>query len=541
MKVTLLVGMSMFFAVAAVAQHAFTKADTLRGMLTPARTCYDVVHYELDLRIDPVQQTVVGFNRIAYHVVQPFDSLQIDLFANLVIDSIRQGNVTLRFRRNHNAVFVTFPETQTVKDSNYIQVFYHGRPLPAKRAPWDGGFVWQRDGSGKPWLGTACQGTGASSWWPCKDHQSDEPETMTMRFTAPSELTCASNGRLGGTTINNDGTTTWTWNVSYPINNYNVTLNLADYAHFRDFFIGINGDSLSLDYYVLKYNERQAREHFRQVQTMLACFEKKFGPYPFYRDGFKLIETSYWGMEHQSAIAYGNAFQNNQYGFDFIIIHESGHEWFGNLLSCADNADMWLHESFTTYAEAVYVECQYDYATGVKYMVDMRYNIADNNPIIGPYNVNFQGTGNDNDMYYKGAWMLHSFRSQLANDSLFFSILRGLLSEFGYVTTNSDAVLSYLTQRAGSQYNTFFDQYLRYPDPPYLLMKKKKKKGGTEITARWHTNVSEFIMNVELSNRDKTAGVTSVKVSSSASTKAFVPNVKPKDLVILNDRYYFKM
>jgi len=524
---------------AAQAQQTFTKADTLRGMLTPPRSCYDVVQYFLSLKVDVSKQTISGYNNISYRVVSDFDSLQIDLFANLIIDSITRGKSKLRYRRVGNAVFVQMDARQTVGEGSAILVRYHGRPLPAKHAPWDGGFVWSKDANGKTWLGTACQGTGASSWWPCKDHQSDEPEYMHMDFTVPSDLVCVSNGQLGGIEKHDDGTTTWTYSVSYPINNYNVTLNLADYAHIKDYYIGINGDSLHLDYYVLKYNEAQAKQHFQQVKTMLGCYERDFGPYPFYRDGYKLIETTYWGMEHQSAIAYGNAFQNTPYGFDYIIIHESAHEWWGNELTAADNADMWLHESFATYAEALYVECQSDYATGLKYMHDIRWQIADKHPIIGPYNVNFVGSDLDNDMYYKGAWMIQSFRSQLNNDTLFFSVLHGVLQKFGYLTTNSNDVLAYIESRVGQQYKPLFDQYLRHASPPTLLMKKRKKKGGTELTLQWQTDVNDFTMNVDVTNK---AGevLTSTPVVSNEARTVLVPNVKPKEISISDARFYFK-
>ena len=519
----------------AVAQQSFTRADTLRGLLTPARTCYDVTFYHLKLTVDPARQAIAGSNAIVFRAVHDFDSLQVDLFPQLIIDSIVFDGKKLKYRRDANAVFVRFHETQRLGGKGRLTLHYHGKPIAAQNAPWDGGFVWGRDTNGKPWVGVACQGTGASAWWPNKDHQSDEPDSMRMDFTVPAGLRCVSNGQLIRTQENDDNTVTWRWIVSYPINNYNVTFNLADYGSFHENFVGANNDTLSLNYFPLAQNEPIAKAHFKQVQPMLACYEKYFGPYPFYRDGFKLVETTYWGMEHQSCIAYGNAFQNNKLGFDFIIVHESGHEWWGNLLTASDIADMWLHESFTTYGEALYVECRYDYETALKYMMDMRWKIADKQPVIGPYDVNFQA--GDTDMYYKGAWMLQSFRSQLNNDSLFFSILRGLLDEFAFVPVNSNDVLNFIISKAGAEYKPFFDQYLRYQNPPLLSVSKRKKKNGTEVTMRWITDVKDFTMNVELASpNDKQT----LSVSSERSITHHFPNVKPADIVMLPDRYYFK-
>jgi aminopeptidase N len=348
----------LFIATGCYAQQypVFTHADTLRGMLTPERKCYDVYFYDLHLKINPDDHSISGYNVIYYKVARGFNKMQVDLFKNMAIDSIMHRNHKLKYHRDSNAVFVKFAtmEQQGAKDS--IKIYYHGIPQVAKKPPWDGGFVWSHDSVGKPWIDVACEGTGASLWWPCKDHLSNKPDSMRMSFDVPTGLMCVSNGRLRSEKKLDDGYTRFSWFVSVPIINYDVTLNIADYAHISDYYL--NGkDTLTLDYYVLRYNEQRARTHFAQVKPMLACYEKFFGKYPFYKDGYKLVETTYWGMEHQSCVAYGNHYFNNSFGFDFIIIHESGHEWWGNNLSCSDVADMWLHEAFTTYAEALYIEC----------------------------------------------------------------------------------------------------------------------------------------------------------------------------------------
>lgn len=477
----------------------FTHADTLRGMLSPTRACYDVMFYDLQLKVDVKRHYITGSNTISYRVVNDFDSMQIDLFAKMKIEKILYNNLELKYRRDADAVIVRFPQQQKRGDNGAITCFYSGSPMIAKSPPWDGGFVWKKDASGLDWVGVACEGTGASLWWPCKDHLSDEPDSMSMSFTVPSGLMCVSNGNLRNNKVNTDGTVTWNWFVSYPINNYNVTFNLANYTHWHDEYMH-DHDTLPLDYYVLAGNERSSSQHFEQVKLMMACFEYYFGPYPFPRDGYALVETNYWGMEHQGAIAYGNNYQNNKQGFDYIIVHESAHEWWGNNVSCSDVAELWIHESFAAYSEPLYVECTQGKDAAIKYLVGQRWSISDKYPIIGPYNVNFQGTENDNDMYNKGSWMLHTFRSVLNNDSLFFSVLKGIQLHFSMQTITTDQLIAYICRSVGKDYTFFFNQYLRYPSPPVLEYRARQKGKDTRLEYRWHTDVADFNMPVEVTD-----------------------------------------
>jgi aminopeptidase N len=417
----------------------------------------------------------------------------------------------LGYNRDGNAVFIDFlsfaykngperfdyahkkgiTEPRDKKDS--IKIYYKGDPQIAKNPPWDGGFVWSHDSLGKPWVGVACEGTGASLWWPCKDHLSDKPDSMRMSFDVPTGLMCVSNGRLRSQKKLDNDYTRFTWFVSKPIINYNVTLNIADYAHISDYYLG-GKDTLTLDYYVLRYNEQKARIHFEQVKPMLACYEKFFGKYPFYKDGYKLVETTYWGMEHQSCVAYGNNFHNNSFGFDFIIVHESAHEWWGNSLSCSDAADMWLHEAFATYAEALYLECTQNYKTSIKYLYAQQKRISNKYPVIGPYDVNFQGTSDDDDMYFKGTWMIQTFRHVINNDSLFFAILRGLQDKFKYSSTNTNEVLACINKMTGKDYSPFFNQYLYRPNPPIFEYKLQAEVDTTVLIYRWDSVVKGFEM-----------------------------------------------
>jgi aminopeptidase N len=522
----------------------FTHADTLRGMLTPARSCYDVTFYDLDLRLDMKKRTVTGTNTISFVAMQDFDSLQVDLFARMKIEKIVFEGTELKYRRELDAVFIKFPSTQGKGKNGQLIFYYSGMPRVALSPPWDGGFVWKKDPQGRDWVGVACQGTGASLWWPCKDHLSDEPDSMQMRFTIPTGLMCVGNGTLKDTMVNKDGTTSWTWFVHYPINSYNVTINIADYAHLHDEYIS-GSRHLDLDYYVLKDNTAKAEHHFSQVKIMMACFEKYFGPYPFWNDGFAMVETNYWGMEHQGAIAYGNNYENNKQGFDFIIIHESAHEWWGNNVSCSDNADLWIHESFATYAEALYMECTQGYESAINYLKELRWKIADKHPIIGPYDVNFDGTTYDNDQYYKGSWMLHTFRSVLNNDTLFFGIIKDIQQHFALKTTDTDELIAFISKSAGNDYAPFFSQYLRYTAPPVLEYKAKQRGKDTKLEYRWKTDVNNFSMPVEVTSfYSYSFGKEEKKFMRIDGTQQWqtitIPGFKAENFDVNTDRFYVK-
>ncbi|MBI1288331.1 MAG: M1 family peptidase [Flavobacteriales bacterium] len=472
----------------------FTLADTLRGTLSPIRACFDVTYYDLQLKVDIEGKSISGVNEIHFQTMTDFDSLQLDLFANMTIDSVLYHGKQLGFSRLFDAFFVRFPETMKAGEDGVVSVYYHGQPTIAKRAPWDGGFVWTKDGSGKPWVGVACEGTGASLWWPNKDHLSDEPDSMRVRCTVPNGLMCVSNGELESRNLQSDGME-WVWKISYPINNYNVTLNIADYAHFGGVYANAQGDSLKLDYYVLKENLDKAKEQFKQVPKMMDCFEEAFGPYPFYNDGYALVETPYAGMEHQGAIAYGNKYMKGYWGrypkdmdFDYIIIHETGHEWWGNSVSMKDAADMWIHESFCTYSESVYVECRYGYDSMLEYLKNQKYMINNRTPIYGVYGLNHEG--NSGDMYYKGAWMIHTFRNVLNNDSLFRSILKGIAQEFAYRTVDGEEIVNYINGRAKYNYMPLFEQYLKFSDVPVLEYRWDKKN----LELRWKADAEGFRM-----------------------------------------------
>lgn len=490
------------------AQEEFTRADSLRGMLTPLRTCYDVTYYHLNVDIDIENKSIKGYNDIHFNVVSDFTKLQVDLFENMVIDSIEFNDKALKYTREFNAVFIEFPVAQKAGSMEEIRVYYHGTPQVAENAPWDGGFVWSSHTQPKtenkqPWVGVACEGLGASVWWPNKDHLSDEPDSMTMSFTVPDSLVCVANGRLREEKVIPNGKKRYTWHVSYPINNYNVSPSITNYTHFSDIYISPDGDTLDLDYYVLPYHLEKAKKQFKQVQPTLRCYGEAFGEYPFWNDGYKLVETPYLGMEHQSNIAYGNKYMPGYTGFypynmdfDYIIIHETGHEWWGNSISMNDLADMWIHESFCTYSEAVYVECMYSYNDMLKYLSYQRKFINNKSPIIGTYDVNHEGNGTD--MYYKGSWMLHTLRTVVNNDSLWKELLLNFARDHKLSNVDTKDVVDYFSKAIGQDVSWFFNEYLNHTKIPVFEYKYNKRGKDKGLMYRWNANTTDFKMPVKI-------------------------------------------
>ncbi|WP_018343177.1 M1 family metallopeptidase [Cytophaga aurantiaca] len=487
-------------------QKIYTHQDSLRGGLSINRTCFDVTYYNLSLKVDITNKFIQGSNDIFFNVVSNTSQIQLDLFSNLIIDSVFSGKTKLAYKREGNAFFVFFPTELIKNESHVVTVFYEGNPIIAKKAPWDGGWVFTQDSLKRPWVGVACEGIGASLWWPMKDHLSDEPDSMRIHYTVPSTLTAVGNGTLESTISNtpNKGpqTITYNWKVNYPINSYNVTCNIAHYAHIHDTHIQINKDSLAIDYYILDYNKQKAINHFKQVHPMLTCYEKYFGPYPFFKDGYAMVETPYWGMEHQGAVAYGNDYSNKIIDFDYIIIHESAHEWWGNNVSVKDHAEMWIHESFTTYAENLLVEYIYGYDMSIRYLNLNKPLIKNESPIVGPLNVNYEGW-EDSDMYYKGAWILHTFRSVLKNDSLWFSILKGMQKDLALKTVQTSDVIAYINNATHSDYTWFFNQYLYNAKPPILEYYTEKHKKNIRVYYKWNNTQVDFRMMIPLNLTSK--------------------------------------
>lgn len=485
----------------------FSRADTLRGSITPERVWWNVTHYDLKVSLNPSEKSIEGSNTITYEVLERNNIMQIDLQAPMKIDKILQNNKEISFTSEGNAHFLKLKKKQKKGKQNKITIYFSGKPTVARRAPWDGGFTWTKDSNSNDFIATANQGIGASVWWPLKDHPSEEPDNgMTISVTAPKHLMDVSNGRLTKV-IENDTTKTWVWEVVNPINAYGVNINIGDYVHWSEKYQGLNG-TLDMDYYVLRENEEKAKEQFKQAPMMMEAFEHWFGPYPFYEDGYKLVEAPYLGMEHQSSVTYGNQFENGYLGrdlsrsgwgmkFDFIIIHESGHEWFANNITNNDVADMWVHEGFTCYSENIYLDYHFGKKASSEYVVGLRRSILNDIPIIGNYNVSHSGSS---DKYYKGANMLHTIRQLIDNDEKWRQILIGLNKDFYHQTVSSKQVEDYIMQKSGLDLNVFFNQYLRttmIPKVEYKVEDNKLKFRYTDILKNFKMPVIAIINGKE--------------------------------------------
>ena len=477
-------------------KNNFSRQDTLRGSITPERIWWDLTYYHLKVQVDPEKRYISGENTIKYNVLSANQTMQIDLQAPLNITKVTQDGKNLKILHDGNAHFITLTKQQVIGNTESIIVQYEGNPKEAIRAPWDGGFSWKKDANGKHFIATSCQGLGASVWWPCKDHMYDEVESMRISVTVPSHLMDVSNGRLES--VENHGeTTTYNWFVDNPINNYGVNVNIGDYTHFSEVFDGEKGP-LSMDYYVLKDNLEKAKKQFTDAPKMMKAFEHWFGPYPFYEDGFKLVEVPYLGMEHQSSVTYGNQYKQGYLGrdlsgtgwglkFDFIIIHESGHEWFANNITDIDIADMWIHESFTNYSESLFLDYYYGKKAASEYVIGLRKTIANKTPIIGKYNVNKSGSS---DMYNKGGNMLHTLRQLIDNDEKWRLILRKMNADFYHQTVTTKQIEDFLSKETGFNLNPFFNQYLRTIKIPTLEHTIENKT----LKYRWTNTVANFEM-----------------------------------------------
>lgn len=479
--------------------HAQAKRKDI-GKLVFERTCFDVVHYDIQVKLSPNEKFISGSNRIEFKMLENASKIQLDYTKNMNLDSARFMGKPIAFKRKGNILLFDFP-AGLLKNSSYtLLLYFSGKPLEAKLAPWDGGFVWRKDRNGYDWVGLACEGLGASAWLPCKDHWSDEAEGADITLIVPKDLTGVSNGKLIDEKIVDSAYKAFHWRVVNPINNYNISINVGRYVNFKDTFSGIN--LLPLSYYVLDYNLASAEKHFLQVHGMLEAFEHYFGQYPFKDDSYKLVETPYWGMEHQSCIAYGNNYKNNSFGFDFIIIHESGHEWYANSITASDAADMWIHESFTTYAEALYLEYKSNRTTSTEYLLGQKKKIVSKHPMQGPRGVFYHGR-TDSDIYYKGTWMLNTMRSVLNNDSLWFACLKEMNLKYFHKIVGTEEIIQYFNSKTAYNWNLFFKQYLYGKNIPELEIKQLLlDNGNIRYTLTLESDVKDLKLplNIKLPN-----------------------------------------
>ena len=494
-----------FLLLSHISLAQFTKADSIRGGYGETRNWWDLTHYDLSVTFNEQSQTIQGQNIISYTIVGNSKKkiLQIDLQEPLILDSIcfegTKVNATSITKIGNAYFFDTDLLKMKNEQSSYFTVYYHGKPRQAKNPPWDGGVIWKKDANGLPWITIACQGLGASVWFPCKDSQYDEPDSVAMHYTCSNKVKCVSNGRLIGVEQINAQQSTYSWKVVNPINNYCMIPYIGDYVTFHEDYEGEKGH-LDLDYWVKNGNLEKAKKQFKDVAKTMKAFEYWFGPYPFYEDGYKLIEAPHLGMEHQSAVAYGNGFRNGYMGtdlsgtgeglkWDYIIVHETGHEWFGNSITTKDIADMWVHEAFTDYSETLFLDYWFGTPSGNRYCIGLRKNIANDEPIIGQYDVQKEGSG---DMYYKGANLIHTIRTLYGNDTLFRTMLRKMNQTFYHQTVTTQQIEQFMSNELKMDLSKIFDQYLRTNKPPVLEIVVK----GSKFNYRWTKCVAGFNMDV---------------------------------------------
>ncbi|MDA9246929.1 M1 family metallopeptidase [Flavobacteriaceae bacterium] len=491
MKKLLFIFIMLGYGVTTIAQEKFTLADELRGSITPQRAWWDLQHYSIEVDVFAQTKSLSGTNTITYRVLSPNSTMQIDLQEPMRIDLVTQNGEKIEIESIGNAHFLDLKQTQEIGAKNKVTIHFSGIPREALNAPWDGGLVWSKDSNGIDFIASANQGIGASVWWPVKDHPQDEPDNgVDLFITTPKDLVGVGNGRLIEE-IENKDTKTWHWQVVNPINSYGVNINVGDYVTFSETYNGLNG-KLDLSYWVLRDNLEIAKEQFKQAPLMLEAFEYWFGPYPFYEDSFKLVEAPYLGMEHQSSVTYGNKYKNGYLGrdlsgtgwgleFDFIIIHEAGHEWFANNITNKDVADMWIHEGFTAYSENLYLNYHFGKKAASEYVIGTKRSIQNDTPLIGTYNRNNRGS---NDMYYKGANILHTLRQLLADDQKWRAILQGLNKDFYHQTVTSHQVETYISEKSGIHLTQFWEQYLRttmIPNLQYTIKQNKLNYRYTDI------------------------------------------------------------
>lgn len=495
--------LSNFFVFAQT--NLYTHADSLRGSITDARKCWDLTHYDLHVTFNEKDSSIFGYNIISYKTLDYYPLMQLDLMQPMIIDSVVQDKQQCKFIRDGSAYFISTIKTSISNNTTSLFVYFHGKPHVAVFPPWDGGIIWSKDKNNNPWISVACQGMASSVWFPNKDHQYDEVDSASVYFTASSNLVTVSNGKLKSIKTNSNQTKTYCWVVKNPINNYNIIPYIGKYVNFKDTFYGKAG-VLDLDFWVLEGNIEKAKQQFKQVKPMLRCFEDWFGKYPFYEDGYKLVEAPFLGMEHQSAIAYGNKFKNGYLGkdlsltgwglnWDFIIVHESGHEWFGNSITAKDVADNWIHEGFTAYSENLFVESLYGKKAGAEYVIGTRNAILNDRSIITNYNVNKDGSG---DMYYKAANMLHTIRQLINNDELWKKMLQGLNQNFWHQTVSTKQIEDYLITFLNYDLQKIFDQYLRTKQIPILEYSYSNKI----LKFRWSNCILGFNLTIRLISKN---------------------------------------
>ncbi|TAH25880.1 MAG: M1 family peptidase [Cytophagales bacterium] len=498
----------------------------------PESKCYDVVHYRLEIEFQIEQKSINGYNEILFKTNHNTSTIQIDLDDKLILDSLVHKNQKLKTTHFKNYYFIHFPIELVKNEYHQVIAYYHGKPKEATNPPWEGGIVWKKDSLNNPWVGIACEGIGASCWMPCKNDLSDKPDSVRCKFIVPRELKCISNGVLENTIQLANNRTGFIWKTNYPISHYNITFYIGKYEHFYD-TISYDADSLVLDFYVLDYHKRIAQNHFKQTANIIKTYEFYFGKYPFIKDGYAVVESPYLGMEHQSAIAYGNNFKNDNL-IDFIILHETAHEWWGNHVAADDYAEMWIQESFATYSEWLFYEKNYGKRTAIDYALNQKKLIKNQTPMLGKREICYPSLDNL-DIYYKGAWMLHTIRSIVSNDSLWFALLKSIQKTFSLKNINTEILLNHIDDFLKIPVSSIIKYYLNHINIPIILVKTTPLSNS-----RWRINYKillkkneNIVFPIDVFINNKTT-----KINCEKTFQEIIINSEKKPTVYFSEKNY---
>ncbi len=516
------------------------------GPLSPEQAAYDVKYYDLDLNIDPVTKTIDGSLICCVEILNAIDELVLDLDDPFTVDSvllkINNGDFTqVSFTHENGIVNTNIPNTVDVGDNVSVHVFYNGAPRIASNPPWGVGFVWETTSNGDPWIGVACEDDGADIWWPCKDHPSDEPDSMYIRLTVPDPLSCISNGRFIESTANDDNTTTFDWFVSTPINNYNVTFYAAEYSLIEDDYVSISGETIPFKFWVLPEDYQAAVDFMDVFLTEFNFLESICGPFPFGTDKHGFAHAPYWGMEHQTIIAYDNDFNLNSWGFDYIHYHELAHEWWGNLITAKNWADVWIHEGIATYTEALYVEHMHGMESYHQYMNNHRPWDNHSNPL-APYDELTASQGFDLNPYNRGASVMHTLRYHLGDEDLF-----NLMERWAYPDPNdfdntngrlcrllsTEDMMLQAEEVTGRDLDPFFDVFFREAAYPVLNVHREHNKTTfswqTENNVPLDVNVPVMVNGIE-QTVEMTAGQGELNISLDTDLE-----IDPKQWILMGE------
>jgi len=514
-----------------------TPNNNLIGNLNENRSSYRVSFYDINIDFDIDHKSLAGFVTIKAESIRDLNKLQIDLAENLNIKKITYENKELSFSREFDAILIDFNST-IVKGSIFeFTVFYDGIPQSADNPPWAGGFTWSKDKNGRDWIAVSCEGEGARIWWPNKDHITAEGDSVRMKYTVPSNTVAVGNGKLRNI-ITKNNKSTYEWFVGNPINNYNISVQIGNYVAVQDTFI--KDDTIhNMNHYVLDYNKELASNYFTQSKEVIRFYEKYFGDYQWYEDGYKLIEVPYLGMEHQSAVTYGNGFSIYNgvrskswpmYGvIDPLIIHETGHEWFGNSVTASDPTHIWIHEGLQVYSEAIYFEDKFkSYEVGVHYLNTLKNRIVNEVPIVGNENENHWAL--HGDTYMKGAWVMHTLRSTINDDKSWFEILKEFMEENAKGFVNTRDFFDKVNEITGDDYWYFAEQYFYSSAQPEL----EYYQTDNEFFYRWNNVNENFSMPIDL-----LINGSSTRVFPTKKFKSF--NIsKHSQIEVMEWKYYVK-